>query len=163
MKHISKVMGVVFIFTRRSEMCFDVYVFWWFLRIFWCRLLNLCVMSISYVLLMDGAVILFYFHTWCIFFSTNVIRLDVEPIGYWRLYFWHVSFSMGVRQSDIETSGSWLFDFGPPGSLLISVLVSPSLWSIHPCGGTKLILGLTLWRYSCLVDVWWLGGWCLVK
>ena len=112
---------------------------------------------------MDGDVLLFWVHSWCIFFSKNVIRSDVEPTGSWRLDFWNVSFGTSVRQSDVEPLGSWQFNFGTLGSLLMPGLVSTSIWVIHPRGGTKLRLWLYLCKYSCLMAVWWLGGWCLVK
>ena len=84
-------------------------------------------MSVLYVLIMDGSVILFWVRTWCIFFSTTVKWLDVGPTGYWLLEFWNISFCTSVKNSDVEPTGSWWFGYGPPGSWLMLVLVSLSL------------------------------------
>ena len=138
LNHISKVVRVVLLFIRRSTFRFDVYIFhpivFWCLLIlvmsmyFRCRQWHFCVMYISYVLLIYGAVILLWVRTWNIFFSMNGRQSDVEPTSYWRLDFWHVSVGTSVIQSYIEFPGSWHVDFEPPVSCLISGLVSPSPW-----------------------------------
>ena len=92
------------------------------------RLLNFCVMYVLYVLIMDGAVILLWVCTWRIFFSTNVSQSDAETPDSRRLDFWHVSFGKIVIQSDVNPLCSWRFKFGPPGSWLMLVLVSLSIW-----------------------------------
>ena len=52
-------MRVVLLFTRRSALRSDVHIFLVMSTYFICRLLHLCVMSISCVSLMNGAIILF--------------------------------------------------------------------------------------------------------
>ena len=58
-------------------------------------------------------------------------KSDVEPTGSWRLDFGHISFGTIVRQSNVEPLGSWWLDFGPPGSWIMSVIVSPSTWLVQ--------------------------------
>ena len=130
---------------------------------FRCRLLHFCVMSLLYVLLINGATILFWVRTICIFFSTNVRWSDFQPPGSWWLDFWNFSFGTSVRQSDVEPPVPWRLDFGTLVSWLIKGLVSPSLRLIIPRGGKNLRLWLALWRNSWLIAVRWLGGWCLVN
>ena len=79
---------------------------------------------------MNGVTTFFLVRDWRIFFSTIVIRSDVEPLGYLRLDFGHASFGMSTRQSDIESLGTWRLYFGNLGSWLIMVLVIPSPWLI---------------------------------
>ena len=106
---------------------------------------------------------MFWVRTWHILFITNIRQSDFEPASSWRLDFWNVSFGTSAIQSYVETLGSWMFDFGPPGSWLMLGLVIYSPWLIQPHRGTNMRLWLALWRYSCLLDMWWLGGWYLVK
>ena len=165
--HISKVVRVRLLFIRKSALHFDVFppIAFWYLRIlvmstyFWCKLLHFCVMYVLYVLLIYASIVCL----WCIFFSTNTIWSDVEPTGYWWLEFWNISFGTSIRQSEVESMGSCRVYFGPPGSWLVLGLFSLSLLLIHPRRGVKLRLLLYMWGYLCIMDVWWLGGWCLVK
>ena len=121
---------------------------------FWCGPLHFCVLSVSLILLINSAVI---------FFSTIMRQSDVEPRGYWWLYFGHIFFGMTVIHSDVEPPGSWWSGFGPLCSCLISGLVSTSPLLVDSCRDTTLRLWLFLWRYSCLITVWWIFGWFLVK
>ena len=95
--HISKVMGVVLLFTRRSTLSSGFHIFPVMSMYFWCRLLHFCVMYISCVLLMDDVKILFWVHTWHMIFSTRMRWSYVGPTGYWGLDFEHVSCVMNVR------------------------------------------------------------------
>ena len=156
-------MRVVLLFTRISILHYYVHIYLVMSTYFLWNLLHFLLMFVLYVLLMNGATILFWVGTWCFLFNTSVIRSDVEPTGSWGLDFGYVSFGTIVRHSDVEPPGSWRLDFGPPGSWLMSGLVSPSSWLIHPHGGNKLRLWLVLCSYSCLISVWWIGRWCLVK
>ena len=156
-------MRVVLIFTRRSTLSSDVYIFLVISTYFWFRLLHFFVISVPCVLLMNGTAILLWVRMWCIFFSMSVMRSYVELMGYWRLDFVHVSFGTSFRKSEVNPPGSWWLDFGLPGSWLMLGIFSPIPWLIYPRVGMKMIQWLTLWSNSWLVAVWWIGGWCLVK
>ena len=95
-----------------------------------CILLHLWVMSVLYILIMDGALTLLWFRTWNFLFITNERRSDVEPTGSWWLDFWYVSFGMSVIHSDVEPLDYWWFDFRTLISWLMEGLFSPSLWFI---------------------------------
>ena len=148
---------------KRSTYCSDVYVLLMKYPHFQCRTLQFCLMSISWKLSINCALILFWLRMWCILFNANNIWSDVEPKGYWHLDFGNILFFTRVIQSDFEPPGSWWSGFGSPGSWIMSELVSKIPLLIHPYGGIKPILWLSLRRYLCLVTVWWIGGWCLVK
>ena len=116
-------MRVVVLFTRRSELCYYVYIFLVMSTYFCCRLLHFGVMYVSCVLLTNGAAILFWVCMWYMWFNMSVRPLDVKTPGYWWLEFGKFYFSTSARQSNVEPTSSWCSYFGPPGSWLMSVLV----------------------------------------
>ena len=124
-------MIVVLLFTRRYTLCSDVYVFLVMSMHFLCRLLQVFLMSVSCVLLINGAAILLCVCTWSIFFSTIIRRSDVELTGSWRLDFRNVSFGTSVRHSDVEPLSYLQLDFRHPGWWLMLGIVSLSPWWIR--------------------------------
>ena len=115
---------------KRSTLSSDVYVFSVMSTYSQCIPLHFCVMSVSCVLLMNGAAILSWMHMLSIFFSMIVELSNVEPLGSGGLDFGSIYFGTSARQSDVEPPRSWRSEFGPTGSLIMLGLVSPSPWFI---------------------------------